>query len=109
MAYISIYKDFIFVEGIISVDKVLDKIEYEKTFTFNSQSKTLNCVKEQFIEKAKALGGNIIINFKYGQKTAGWFKSILFSLDDDVRWYGSGVVAIISDEKRNEIIESKKG
>ena len=109
MAYTSLYKDFIFVEGIIDVDKVLGKIEYEKIFTFNSQSKTLDCVKDQFIEKAKALGGNIIIDFKYGQKTVGWFKSFLFSLDDDIRWYGSGVVATISDKKRKEIIESKKG
>lgn len=105
MAYTSIYKGIIFIEGFEPSAKVLKDIEYKKLFSFNSQIQTLDCVKEQLIEQTIALGGNAVINFKYGQKSSGWFKSALFSLDDNIKWYGSGTAAIIPEEVKMQILE----
>ena len=107
MAYISIYKGIVFVEGNESSAKILGNIEYKKLFTFNSQIQTLDCVKEQLAEKTIALGGNAVVNFKYGQKSSGWFKSSLFSLDDNIKWYGCGEAAIISEERKVELLSEE--
>lgn len=58
-----------------------------------AQLKTLRDVKTTMAYKAKELGGNAIIDFQYGQRSVGWWRSLLQM--DDVNWYGSGVVAII--------------
>ena len=108
MAYTSIYKGIIFVEGFEPNAKFLGEIEYNKNFSFGQQDKTINCVKEQLAEKTCALGGNAVINFKYGQKSSGWLKSMLFSLDDNIKWYGNGIAAILPEERVKEIFESKK-
>ena len=105
MAYTSIYKGFVFIEGYEPTANVLGKVEYKKNFSFNAQLKTLNDVKDQLIEKAQMLGANAIVNFTYGQKSSGWFKSALFSLDDNIKWYGSGEAAILPEEKIKEIFE----
>lgn len=105
MAYISVYKEILFIEGDEPLAKALGKIEYKKSFSFNSQLQTLDCVKDQLVEKAIAMGGNAIVSFKYGQKASGWFKSSLFSLDDNIKWYGSGIAAIIPEQRKNEILE----
>ena len=105
MAFTSIYKGIIFIEGPEPSAKTLQNIEYKKLFSFNSQIQTLDCVKDQLVEKAIALGGNAIINFKYGQKSSGWFKSALFALDDNIKWYGSGTAAIIPEEVKIQILE----
>ena len=108
MAYMSIYKGIIFIEGEELTAKWLGEIEYKKNFSFGSQLKTIDCVKDQLAEKTTALGGNAVVNFKYGQKSSGWFKSSLFALDDNIKWYGSGVAALLPDYRYKEIIESKK-
>ena len=105
MAYTSIYKGVIFIEGVEQTAKVLGRVEYKKLFSFNAQVQTLDCVKDQLIEKTIALGGNAIIDFKYGQKSSGWFKSSLFSLDDNIKWYGSGIAVILPEETKNKILE----
>ena len=107
MAYISIYKGFIFIEGYEPTAKTLGKVEYKKNFSFNSQLQTLDCVKDQLIEKTIKMGGNAVVDFQYGQKSSGWFKSSLFSLDDNIKWYGSGTAALLPQEKIKEILESK--
>ena len=84
MAYTSLYKNIIFVEGDEPSAKILCDLKYDKHFTFNSQSKTLDCVKDEFVKKAISMGGNAIVDFTYGQKTLGWFKSLLFELDDNI-------------------------
>lgn len=103
--YVSIYKGILFVESYEPSAMILGNVEYKKSFSFNSQLQTLDCVKEQLVEKVVALGGNAIINFQYGQKSSGWFKSSLFSLDDNIKWYGSGIAAIISEERKKELLE----
>ena len=93
MTYASIYKGIIFIEGQEPTAKHLGVIEFKKRLQIHSQLKTLDIVKDQLIEKNLALGGNAIIDFKYGQKTDGAF------------WYGSGISAIIPEETKNKIIE----
>ena len=105
MAYTSIYKGVIFIEGAEQTAEILGQVEYKKLFSFNSQIQTLDCVKDQLIEQTLALGGNAIIDFKYGQKSSGWFESFLFNLDDNIKWYGSGLAVILPEETRNKIFE----
>ena len=105
MAYTSLYKGIIFVEGFEPTAKVLGNVEYKKKFSFNAQIQTLDAVKDQLVEQAVSLGANAVIDFKYGQKSSGWFKSSLFSLDDNIKWYGSGIAAIIPEERKNEILK----
>ena len=107
MAYISVYKGFIFIEGNEPNAKVLGKVEYKKNFSFNAQSRTLDCVKDQLMEKAISMGANAIMDFNYGQKSSGWFKSSLFSLDDNIKWYGSGIAVIISEDRKQEILQKQ--
>ena len=52
-----------------------------------------------------ALGGNAVVNFQYGQKSSGWFKSMLLSLDDNIKWHGSGMAAIIPEDVKMQILE----
>lgn len=105
MAYTFIYKGIIFIEGLEQTAKILGKVEYKKLFSFNAQVQTLDCVKDQLVEQTIALGGNAVIDFKYGQKSSGWFKSSLFSLDDNIKWYGNGLAVILSEETINKILE----
>lgn len=108
MAYTTIYKGIVFVEGAEPVAQLLGEVEYKKNFTYNSQLQGLDCVKDQLVDKTLALGGNAVLHFKYGQKSSGWFKASLLSLDDNIKWYGSGVAAILPEDRINEILESKK-
>ena len=105
MAYTSIYKGIFFIEGAEPTATMFENVEYKKVCTFNSQIQTLDCVKDQLVEKTLMLGGNAVVNFKYGQKSSGWFKSSLFSLDDNIKWYGSGCAAILPEERINELLE----
>lgn len=106
MAYVSIYKDIIFIEGSEPTAVPVGKIEYKKKFSFNAQLQTLNCVKDQLVQKAIALGANAVVEFQYGQKSSGWFKSSLLACDDNIKWYGSGVAARLPKEKVEEILEN---
>lgn len=105
MAYKSVYNGVIFIEGNESYEQKLGFVEYKKGFgVYDNQLKNLDDVKRQLADKAKSLGGNCIINFKYGQKNTSWFRSILLALDDNINWYGTGEAVCISKEKYNEII-----
>lgn len=54
-----------------------------------SQLKSLDDVKTELAKQVKAVGGNTLFRFTYGQKSVGFWKS-LFSVDD-VSWWGKGV------------------
>lgn len=107
MAYKTIYKGIIFIEGDEPSAVILGDVEYKKKFSYNAQLKTLDCVKDQLVEQTIALGGNAVVNFKYGQKSAGWFKSSLLSLDDNIKWYGSGKAAIVHEENYESFKKAK--
>ena len=105
MAYKSVFNGVIFIEGNEKHVKSFGQIEYKKDKFYNSQFQNIDRVKNQLAEKVKALGGNAIINFKYGQKNTSWFKSILLSLDDNINWFGNGEVVLLDEETYKEIIE----
>ena len=105
MAYISVYKGFVFIEGQEPLAKPIGKVEYKKKFSFNSQLLTLDAVKDQLMEQAVALGANAIVDFTYGQKSSGWFKSSLFSSDDNIKWYGSGTAVMLPPDRLLEILK----
>lgn len=67
------------------------KIEIGGMLLTQSQLKTLKDVKRELAARASRAGGNAIVNFQYGQKSVGWFRSILQL--DDVNWYGTGTIA----------------
>ena len=106
MLHASIYKGIVFIEGYEPTATRLGKVEYHKLFSFNAQIQTLDAVKEQLFHQTVQRGGNAVINFTYGQKSSGWFKSSLFSLDDNIKWYGSGEAARIPEDRLKEIVAS---
>ena len=63
-------------------------------------TKTLNNVKDSLEFQAKLNKCNCILDFKYGQKGA------LFAIDD-VKFYGSGVCAVLPDSEYKKIVKSK--
>lgn len=108
MAYKSLFDGILFVEGFEENIQVLGPVEYKKDLSFNQQLKNLDDVKRQLVEAAKNMGANAIINFEYGQKTIGFWKSIVFSRDDNVNWYAKGLAVIIDSSRMEEIIEKIK-
>ncbi len=65
------------------------KDEHQVLKKIKSDSKMMNAnlgiVKSKMASKAKHLGANAIMNFKYGQKRT------LLSIWDDTKWYAEGV------------------
>ena len=108
MAYKSLHNGIIFVEGQEDYIKNLGKVIYKREGFYNNQLKNLDNVKEQLSIKAKNAGGNAIINFKYGQKSTSWFRSMLLAYDDNVNWFGEGDIVMLSKEKYDAIIEMIK-
>ena len=62
--------------------------------TQSAQLKTLDDVKRLMVARVRAVGGNAVIDFKYGQRSVGMLASI-FSRDD-VAWYGTGRAAVLT-------------
>ena len=88
------YDGIVFIEGIPSNCKVVRHCEVSIIGFFSqAQIKSLNDVKAKLAKQAKLLNSNAIINFKYGQKSNFW---AIFGIDD-VAWYGSGDIAIITN------------
>ena len=108
MGYCSIFEGIIFVEGQCEYLQFRANLEYTKDSFYNQQMKSLDTVKHQLAEKAKAVGANAVINFQYGQKNTSFFRSLLLILDDNIKWYGTGQAVILSDEKVMEIVEKIK-
>ena len=61
-----------------------------------SQLKTLKDVKKEMAARAVKAGGNAIVEFKYGQKSVGFFRSLLQI--DDVNWYGTGTISQVVEK-----------
>lgn len=57
----------------------------------NAQLASLRDVKSQLALECKRMGCNAIVGFTYGQKSSGFFASIISR--DDITWYGNGYVA----------------
>ncbi len=62
----------------------------------SAQLRNLDDVKRMMAEKVRTAGGNAVIEFRYGQKSVGFWASLFQR--DDVNWYGSGIIALIPKE-----------
>ncbi len=105
MAYKSFTDGVIFVEGTMDTLRQVGTVEYTKESLFNSQLNNLGAIKKQLASKAKNMGANVVINFQYGQKSRGFWGSMLWGHDDNIDWYASGVAAVIDDLTFNEIVQ----
>ena len=105
MAYTTMFEGIIFVEGFCEFAVLKGKVEYVKDSFWNQQFRNLDNIKHQLAEKAKALGANAVINFKYGQKNISFLKSLCLSLDDNVNWFGYGEAVVIAEPKFSELME----
>ena len=93
---ITVHNGITFFEGRPTQFEELQRVSIELGGIISQvQLKTLNDVKELMAQRARNTGGNAIIDFTYGQKSVGWFRSILQL--DDVNWYGHGVIAKVPD------------
>ena len=92
--YATTFDGIRFVEGRPSGVRALGPIKVEIGGVLRSaQLKTLDDVKRVMAQRARAAGGNAIIDFKYGQRSVGFLASIFQR--DDVNWYGTGQIAIL--------------
>jgi len=87
-----------FYEGQVDSPKMetLGPIEFQSRLWESAEAKNLSDVKRNLAHQAKTLGGNVIVEFAYGQKSVGFLKS-MFSRDE-VHWFGRGVVARIAEK-----------
>jgi hypothetical protein len=84
-----------FIEGRPKNATVLSPIKVEVGGVFRqAQLKNLNDLKHEMARIVISRGGNSVIDFKYGQRTVGFFKSLLQL--DDINWYGEGWIAVVS-------------
>ena len=92
------YKDIYFCEDNIENVEIVKHISTRiDGFLKESQLKSLDDIKERFYVLSKEYNSNVVINFKYGQKSNNWFLS-MFSLDD-VYWYGEGDLIRLNENK----------
>jgi hypothetical protein len=83
-----------FFEGRPKDARIIEPIKCELGGVFRqAQLKNLSDLKREMARIAAAKGGNAVVDFKYGQRTVGFWRSI-FQLDD-VNWYGEGWVAVV--------------
>ena len=101
MAYTTLYKSIIFIEGNNNGVTIIGNVSSDLSFKFGAQLKNLNDVKSDMADKAKSLGANCIINFTYGQKSR-WIAI------DDVAFYGNGKAAILPPNIYEEVIAKIK-
>jgi hypothetical protein len=91
----TLYKGFYFVEGRPKDYVYLSPVSVEVGGIFTpGQLRSLDDVKSLMAQKAREVGGNAVVDFKYGQRSVGFFRSLLNL--DDVVWYGSGTIASIT-------------
>lgn len=101
MAYTTLYKSIIFIEGNNNDARIIGNVSSDLSFKFGAQLKNLNDVKNDMADKAKSLGANCIINFTYGQKSR-WLAI------DDVAFYGNGKAAILPPNIYEEVMTKIK-
>ena len=92
--YTTVFEGVTFVEGRPSSATIIKPIQVEIGGVLTSaQLKNLDDVKRLLAEQARAAGGNAVVDFKYGQRSVGFWRSLIDR--DDVHWYGEGKVAVV--------------
>jgi hypothetical protein len=79
-----------FYENKVSQGVEIKKIAVEVSQPLSGKLVTLDDVKSALAKQVKACGGNTLMSFEYGQRQKSWWQVLL--LQDEVAWYGSGVV-----------------
>jgi hypothetical protein len=64
------------------------------------QNKDIRTVKAALVKKVRALNGNALVGFTYGQKGNPWYRS-LTGLFDHEHWHGSGT-AVVAPPARDD-------
>ena len=96
MAFVTVYKDVIFIEG--DHPRAAKRYSAETRVSgFGAQLKNLNDLKQTMANTARSCGCNCVVNFTYGQRTK------LIAIDD-VAYVGNGYYAVLSDEDYTSII-----
>ena len=96
MPYTTKFEGIYFIEGFVKEFQEISLIKSDLSFKFGAQLKNLNDVKQDLARKAKSIGANAVLDFKYGQKSR-WLAI------DDVAFFGSGIACKIDID----LIESK--
>jgi hypothetical protein len=87
----------LFFEGTPDYAKKSKQLNISLDSTFNgSQNASLEDVKKILAEQCLEAGCNAVVDFQYGQKSSGFFQSLLSK--DNVYWYGSGYAAIVNEQ-----------
>jgi hypothetical protein len=84
-----------FIEGRPPGVRCLGPVEVEVGGAFeHAQLRTLDDVKRALASRVRERGGNAVVGFVYGQKSVGFWRSLVHL--DDVSWYGRGEIAIVT-------------
>src|SRR4051812_14788545 len=93
-----------FFEGMPTVVHFIGPVRVEISgIITSSQLKSLDDVKRLMVEKARAKGGNAIVDFKYGQRSVGCLASLF--MRDDVSWFGEGQIAYVSGSPERRSVQ----
>lgn len=98
MAYRSVYKGVIFIEGDCSSGDILGTCDTDLSFSLGAQLKSLRDIKDIMVENVHVLGGNAVINFTYGQKSR-WLAI------DDMAFWGKGKVTRLPNDVYDKILQ----
>lgn len=79
--------DGVFFTEALSIDRARDLGEVK--VQLSGQNKDIRAVKAELAKQVRALNGNALVGFTYGQRGNAWFKS-LTGLFDHEHWHGSG-------------------
>jgi uncharacterized protein YbjQ (UPF0145 family) len=91
--WLTVTDGVVFVEGECSGAKDIGPISVRIHGVFSqAQLKSLDDVKRKMASKAKRVGANGIIRFRYGQRANAW--TWLLGIDD-VSWYGEGTAVTL--------------
>jgi hypothetical protein len=92
--YTTTFEGIKFVEGCPPSARVIKPIRVAIGGILTSaQLKNLDDVKRLMVDQTRAAGGNAVIDFKYGQRSVGFLRSLIDR--DDVHWYGDGKIAVL--------------
>ena len=101
MTYWAEYDGVYFVEGAIPGAQRQGPIDTKHDGWYSqSQLKSLDTLKAAMAARVKQVGGNAVLDFRYGQKNTFW-RSLLSI--DDVWWYASGTIATIDKSSMRKI------
>ena len=92
--YTTTFEGIKFVEGCPPSAKIIKPIRVEIGGVLTSaQLKNLDDVKRLMAKETRESGGNTVVDFKYGQRSVGFWRSLIDR--DDVHWYGEGKIAVL--------------